>query len=78
MKVFMRQKSGLNAHKASVHHKKVFKCEICDAKLVSNENLKNHTVNVHEKRKPYICEICNASFGIKQDKKKHMLSKHKD
>ena len=42
---------------------KLFKCEICEKALLSEEGLKDHNAAFHTKLKPYSCEKCGKSFS---------------
>ena len=56
--------------------KKLFKCEKCKKKFVSEARLKWHLVTIHEGNKPYQCIHCKKNFSFKRSLQKHFIVAH--
>ncbi len=52
-------------------------CEHCDRTFAKKEDLRGHTLNIHEKRKIQ-CELCPTLMGSKNYYTKHVSSHHRD
>ena len=55
---------------------KSFNCEICKSDFRTKGSLKNHTLSVHEGKKPFRCEICGKCFSQMTKYKEHKASIH--
>ena len=56
------------------NEKEEFRCNFCDKRFLSRNNLNIHTKEIHEKRKDFQCEICEIAFSRKSLYSKHMES----
>ena len=56
--------------------KEELKCQICEAKFKTNQQMNLHMTSVHEERKPHTCECCERSFSMKQSLDKHIAYVH--
>ena len=56
--------------------KKLFKCEKCKKKFISEARVKWHLVTIHEGNKPYQCIHCKKNFSFKKSLKTHIISAH--
>ena len=56
--------------------KKLFKCEKCKKKFISEARLQWHLVTNHEGNKPYQCIHCKKNFSFKKSLKTHIISAH--
>ena len=56
--------------------KKLFKCEKCKKKFISEARLKWHLVTIHEGNKPYQCIHCKKNFSFKRSLQKHFIVAH--
>ena len=67
----------LAQHNASIHEKKMFKCDQCDYQCTRTENLNAHIRHDHEMI-PYknICTICEKSYKESRDLKLHVMVIH--
>ena len=56
--------SNLLSHRNSAHSdsREIHKCDICDARLSTQGNLRVHKKVVHAVERPFTCEICGKSF----------------
>ena len=52
--------------------KKLFKCEKCKKKFISEARLKWHLVTIHEGNNPYQCIHCKKNFSFKKSLKTHV------
>jgi KRAB domain-containing zinc finger protein len=62
---------SLGSHKR-FHSVKIFQCESCPKKFLSEENFIAHKIR-HTGQSPYQCSVCNKSFTIRSSVKKHMI-----
>ena len=53
-----------------------FKCPLCPAQFVTNQRMKNHIVEIHERKKPFECSLCHAEFSREADLKIHITVVH--
>ena len=45
--------------------KKPHACKICDSRFSTKTHLRNHTLSIHEKKKPYKCSSCHYRSSFK-------------
>lgn len=69
--------TSLEVENNLVHEKKkLFKCDKCKKKFISDARLKWHLATIHEGNKPYQCVHCQKNFAFKQSLKKHVMNAH--
>ena len=56
--------------------KKLFKCDKCKKKFISEARLQWHLVTIHEGNKPYQCINCKKNFSFKRSLQKHIMIAH--
>ena len=70
----------MQAQVREVHEGKInsVKCSMCDKEFKSNNHVKRHIMEVHEKKRPHACSLCDLRFGQKSQLKTHIKGKHKN
>uniref|UniRef100_A0A1B6EE42 C2H2-type domain-containing protein n=2 Tax=Clastoptera arizonana TaxID=38151 RepID=A0A1B6EE42_9HEMI len=73
------RRDRLIRHQKTVHDrsKKIFNCEFCSHKSISETNLKKHVL-LHMQKRQFICEICGSLFHSKSALKEHNKCLHSD
>lgn len=68
----------LQTHIKLVHRGlREFVCGQCGICYSSAVDLRNHVINIHQKRKIQ-CELCNSLMGAKSYYRRHILTHHKE
>ena len=67
-------------HVLELHEGKIrfVKWSMCDKEFKSNNHVKRHVMEVHEKKRPHACSLCDLRFGQKSQLKTHIKGKHKN
>ena len=55
---------------------KKYKCDQCDLRTTSSNNLKRHIMSVHEGLRSHQCEKCGNSFSSPATLRKHIITVH--
>ena len=61
---------SLDSDVGKVKKEKMHRCNMCDAKFVRKQHLKQHEL-VHSKEKKHRCEICEKAFARVGNKRRH-------